>query len=93
MCFTVMCRRECGAGGRRLSVGCVCVDGDTWREAYGRVLGTVMVASLLELCLSLVPPRTLRRMFPPIVTGTAVFLIGASLVGTGIKCDPPHSRP
>eukprot|EP00892_Ulva_mutabilis_P007205 jgi/Ulvmu1/4857/UM020_0143.1 len=60
-------------------------DGDTWREAYGRVLGTVMLASLLEIFLSFVPPRTLKRLFPPVVTGTAVFLIGASLVGTGVK--------
>lgn len=74
---------------------CMRADGDTWREAYGRVLGTVMIASLLELGLSFVPPRTLRRLFPPIVTGTAVFLIGASLVGTGVKCAPSllHSRP
>lgn len=69
-------------------MACMRTDGDTWREAYGRVLGTVMIASLLELGLSFVPPRTLRRLFPPIVTGTAVFLIGASLVGTGVKCAP-----
>lgn len=60
-------------------------DGDTWRQAYGRVLGTVMLASLLEICLSFVPPKTLKRLFPPVVTGTAVFLIGSSLVGTGIR--------
>ena len=67
-------------------MGSAHADGDTWREAYGRVLGTVMLASLLEIFLSFVPPRTLKRLFPPIVTGTAVFLIGASLVGTGVKC-------
>ena len=60
-------------------------DGVTWREAYGKVLGTVLVASLLEAALSFVPPKTLRKLFPPLVTGTAVFLIGASLVGTGIR--------
>lgn len=63
------------------------VGGDdmTWRMAYGKVLGTVLVASLLEVVLSFMNPKVLKKMFPPIVTGTAVFLIGASLVGTGIR--------
>lgn len=62
-------------------------DVDTWRDAYGKVLGTVLVASFLEIGLSFVPPKILRRTFPPIVTGTAVFLIGAALVGTGVRYD------
>ena len=63
-------------------------DGDTFKEAYGRVLGTILVCWLVEFFLSFVPPRALKRVFPPIVSGTAVFLIGASLIGTGIKCAP-----
>jgi xanthine/uracil permease len=29
--------------------------------------------------------HVLRKLFPPIVTGTAIMLIGAGLTGTGIK--------
>lgn len=54
-------------------------------DAYGMWLGTVMVGSLLEIGLSFVPPNMLRRAFPPIVTGTTVFLIGASLVPVGLR--------
>ena len=61
-------------------------EGYEWGEAYGKVLGTICVAFLAEFFLSFVPPVALRRIFPPVVTGTAVFLIGASLIGTGIKC-------
>lgn len=52
---------------------------------YGKFLGTVLVASLFEICLSFIPRQTLRKLFPPIVTGTCVCLIGASLSGTGMK--------
>lgn len=52
-------------------------------HAYGAIIGTAALCSLLEIGLSFVPPRALRRVFPPIVTGTVVFLIGASLVKEG----------
>ena len=32
--------------------------------------------------MSFVPPRTLKRIFPPMVTGTVILLIGASLIGS-----------
>lgn len=44
-----------------------------------------MVCMLLEIGLSFAPPKTLRRIFPPLVSGVTVFLIGASLTGTGLK--------
>ena len=31
--------------------------------------------------MSLVPPKVLQRIFPPMVTGTVILMIGASLVG------------
>jgi len=52
---------------------------------YGKFLGTVLVASLLEIALSFIPPQKLRKLFPPVVTGTCVTLIGAALSGTGMK--------
>lgn len=44
-----------------------------------------MLCALLEIFLSFVPRATLRRMFPPIVTGVCVLCIGVALTGTGIK--------
>jgi len=54
-------------------------------DAYGKMLGTTMVCCLLELFLSFMPKQALRKLFPPIVTGPAIMLIGAGLTGTGIK--------
>lgn len=62
-----------------------CVPGEACPQAYGKWLGTAMVASLLEIVLSFLPANVLRNMFPPIVTGSTVFLIGASLIGVGLR--------
>ncbi|KAF8323910.1 xanthine/uracil permease [Clavulina sp. PMI_390] len=51
-------------------------------DAYGMLLGTSLVCSFLEMGLSFVPVRILKRIFPPIVTGTVILLIGASLIGS-----------
>ncbi|KZV63347.1 Xanthine/uracil permease [Peniophora sp. CONT] len=50
-------------------------------DAYGMLLGTSLVASFLEMGLSFVPPRVLKRIFPPMVTGTVIVMIGMSLIG------------
>ncbi|KAJ6489192.1 xanthine/uracil permease [Mycena vitilis] len=57
------------------------VTRDACPDAYGKVLGTSMICAFLEIFMSFVPPRTLKRIFPPIVTGTVVLLIGAGLIG------------
>ncbi|CAD6930688.1 unnamed protein product [Tilletia controversa] len=55
-------------------------------DAYGYLLGTSAVCSLLEMALSFVPPRVLKRVFPPVVTGVVVLLIGVNLIGeSGFK--------
>ncbi|KAF8721811.1 hypothetical protein AX14_010182 [Amanita brunnescens Koide BX004] len=51
-------------------------------DAYGMVLGTALICSFLEIFMSFCSPRVLKKIFPPIVTGTVVLLIGASLVGS-----------
>ncbi|KAG0292703.1 hypothetical protein BGZ98_002483 [Dissophora globulifera] len=53
-------------------------------QAWGAFLGTCMVCSLIEILLSFMPPKIMKNLFPPIVTGTTVFLIGAKLIGTGL---------
>ncbi|KAH9949035.1 xanthine/uracil permease [Amylocystis lapponica] len=58
-------------------------------DAYGKMLvahatsaGTSLICSFLEIFMSFVPPRTLQRIFPPMVTGTVILMIGASLIGS-----------
>jgi len=60
-------------------------DGESGSDAYGRMLGTIMVCSFLEIFLSFIPPAQLKKAFPPIVSGVTVMLIGAALTGTGMK--------
>jgi len=56
-------------------------------DAYGKLLGTSLICSFLEMFLAFVPARTLKRLFPPMITGTVVLLIGASLVGSSGALD------
>lgn len=65
-------------------------------QAYGYLLGTAALCSLLEMGLSFVPVRYIKRALPPLITGPVVFLIGVSLVqssgfadwGGGSGCGP-----
>ncbi|KIW66314.1 hypothetical protein PV04_05651 [Phialophora macrospora] len=52
---------------------------------YGAILGTACICSLLEIGLSFAPPKVLKRVFPPLVTGPTVVLIGVNLIGTGFE--------
>ncbi|KAI8362537.1 purine permease [Mortierella sp. GBAus27b] len=67
-------------------------------KAWGAFLGTCMVCSLLPIILSFLPPRVLKRVFPPIVTGVTVMLIGVHLVFSGMSqwgggSGPCKARP
>ncbi|KAJ7054820.1 xanthine/uracil permease [Mycena amicta] len=44
--------------------------------------GVWLICSLLEIGMAFVPIRVLRRVFPPLVTGTVILTIGASLIGS-----------
>lgn len=61
------------------------VDGiatrDACPKAWGYLLGTSCLCSLIEMGMAFVPPAKLKRIFPPIVTGLVVLLIGLSLIG------------
>ncbi|KND93597.1 Uric acid-xanthine permease [Tolypocladium ophioglossoides CBS 100239] len=54
-------------------------------RGYGALVGTAGVCALVEALISFLPPRVLLRMFPPIVTGPTVMLIGVHLVQSGFK--------
>lgn len=54
-------------------------------DGYGAIIGTAAVCSLLEILLSFLPPKIMLRIFPPIVTGPTVMLIGISLIESGFQ--------
>jgi len=54
-------------------------------QGYGAILGTACVCALLEVLLSFMPPKLLKKFFPPLVTGPTVMLIGVHLIETGFK--------
>lgn len=64
-----------GADGTKLP----CPDG------YGAILGTACLCALLEVGLSFTKPSILKRIFPPLVTGPTVTLIGISLIQSGFE--------
>lgn len=54
-------------------------------DGYGAILGTAAVCGLLEILMSFIPPKYLQKLFPPVVTGPVVLLIGLHLVESGFK--------
>jgi uracil-xanthine permease len=54
-------------------------------DGYGAILGTCAVCALLEIGMSFTSPRILKKIFPPLVTGPTVMLIGVSLVSSGFE--------
>jgi xanthine/uracil permease len=59
--------------------------GFTLEEAWGKLLGTIMVCVWLEAAIALLPQKVLKRVCPPFVLGITVFLIGVQLTGAGIR--------
>ncbi|RPA90088.1 Xanthine/uracil permease [Choiromyces venosus 120613-1] len=51
----------------------------------GAILGTGCVCALLEIALSFMPPKALQKIFPPLVTGPTVMLVGVKLIASGFK--------
>ncbi|KAF2235653.1 Xanthine/uracil permease [Viridothelium virens] len=54
-------------------------------DGYGALIGTSCVCGLFEILISFIPPNLLKRIFPPLVTGPTVALIGISLIKTGFE--------
>lgn len=66
---------------------CPVVDGEQQAcpDGYGYILGTSTVCALFEMLLSFMPARILQKVFPPLVTGPVVMLIGIHLVESGFQ--------
>ncbi|KAH7053222.1 permease family-domain-containing protein [Macrophomina phaseolina] len=54
-------------------------------DGYGAIIGTSCVCALIEILMSFMPPRLLKKLFPPLVTGPTVMLIGISLIESGFQ--------
>ncbi|KAF1361064.1 Xanthine/uracil permease [Lizonia empirigonia] len=54
-------------------------------NGYGAILGTAACCALLEVGMSFMSPRLLKKIFPPLVTGPTVMLIGVKLILTGFQ--------
>ncbi|TRX91555.1 hypothetical protein FHL15_007560 [Xylaria flabelliformis] len=54
-------------------------------DAYGALLGTAAVAALIEFVIAFIPPKIILKIFPPLVTGPTVMLIGINLIESGFK--------
>ena len=54
-------------------------------DGYGAIIGTACVCALLEVLMSFTSPKILKKVFPPLVTGPTVMLIGISLITSGFE--------
>jgi xanthine/uracil permease len=54
-------------------------------EAWGAVLGTMLVTVWVQILMSFVPPKTLNKIFPKLITGSLLLLVGVYLVGNGMQ--------
>ncbi|KAF1843454.1 Xanthine/uracil permease [Cucurbitaria berberidis CBS 394.84] len=54
-------------------------------DGYGAILGTAACCALLEIAMAFTSPRVLKRIFPPLVTGPTVMLIGVKLIQSGLQ--------
>jgi uracil-xanthine permease len=59
--------------------------GYDYYEAWGKLLGTILVCVWLEAGIALIPYKYLKKVFPPYVLGVTVTLIGVQLTGAGMK--------
>ncbi|KAJ6028371.1 hypothetical protein N7540_003947 [Penicillium herquei] len=54
-------------------------------DAWGAMLGTMLCTVWIQVLLSFVPPKTLNRIFPKVVTGTLLLLVGVYLISSGME--------
>ncbi|EHY57935.1 Uric acid-xanthine permease [Exophiala dermatitidis] len=54
-------------------------------EGYGALIGTCALCALIEMAIAFLPPKALQRVFPPVVTGPTVMMIGVHLIQSGFQ--------
>ncbi|KAI5371182.1 putative nucleobase cation symporter 2 family [Septoria linicola] len=51
-------------------------------DAYGALIGSILVCVWMQFLVSFIPAKTLKRVFPPTVTGILLLVLGIYLVTT-----------
>jgi xanthine/uracil permease len=54
-------------------------------DAWGAILGSILCTVWVQILMSLVPPKTLNRIFPKIITGSLLLLVGVYLISNGMQ--------
>ncbi|KAF4554477.1 Uric acid-xanthine permease [Elsinoe fawcettii] len=54
-------------------------------DGYGALVGTSAICALVVVLIAFLPPKIMLRIFPPIVTGPTILLIGIHLIESGFK--------
>lgn len=54
-------------------------------DGYGAIIGTCACGALTQVLISFLPPKVMQRLFPPIVTGPTLMMIGILLIENGFR--------
>lgn len=54
-------------------------------DAWGACLGTMLCCVWIQIAMAFVPPRLLNKIFPKLITGSLLTLVGVYLVGNGLQ--------
>ncbi|OAL55653.1 purine permease [Pyrenochaeta sp. DS3sAY3a] len=54
-------------------------------DAWGACLGTMLCTVWIQVAMAFVPPKVLNRIFPKLITGSLLTLIGVYLIGNGMQ--------
>ncbi|EUC37414.1 hypothetical protein COCCADRAFT_1655 [Bipolaris zeicola 26-R-13] len=54
-------------------------------DAWGACLGTMLCCVWIQIGMAFVPPKLLNKVFPKLITGSLLTLIGVYLVGNGLQ--------
>ncbi|CAE7202713.1 purine permease [Pyrenophora teres f. teres] len=54
-------------------------------DAWGACLGTMLCCVWLQIALAFVPPKMLNMVFPKLITGSLLTLVGIYLIGNGLQ--------
>ncbi|KAF2108578.1 purine permease [Lophiotrema nucula] len=54
-------------------------------DAWGACLGTMLCCVWIQIAMAFVPPKVLNKVFPKLITGSLLTLVGVYLVGNGLQ--------
>lgn len=54
-------------------------------DAWGACLGTMLCCVWIQIGMAFVPPKVLNKVFPKLITGSLLTLVGVYLVGNGLQ--------